>query len=204
LPPGRDQAGHKPRGSLNQHAFINTPVAPDKRLILHNDGQSAWRLEYATDLCGRREMDTLSDLCARAHQRVGVHHRAFIHVRADINEHRGHADNVSRDVGAVSYGRSSRNDAHAAVSAQWFRGKRIFIEKVELALNRTVFNHSDLEREQYSSLDPDVRLPAACSLFCRAKFTATETHAEFPDNRQALLPGLLDRKREQSFNLLFH
>src|SRR5262249_41990302 len=109
----------------------------------------------------------------------------------------------SGEVCSLQYRRPSRNNANTAGFIQWFWRKRIFIEESELALNRPVFRHSDLEGEQYSPLHPNVGLPAARSLFCCAKFAAAKAGAEFPYNRQARRPGLLDRKREHTFDLVF-
>ena len=58
--------------------------------------------KHASNLRCGAQMNSLPNLRARADQGMGVDHRAFIHVCADIDEHRRHADDAAGDVGAVA------------------------------------------------------------------------------------------------------
>src|SRR5207247_10742312 len=92
-------------------------------------------------------MHALSNLSARSDQGMKVNHRAFIDIRADINEHRRHTNDISCDIGAIANRRSARHNANSVARTEWFCRKCIFIEKMKYLGNRTGFDATNSEGE---------------------------------------------------------
>ena len=84
---------------------------PRRRRPRRRPGRRSDRLEHAAHLRRGRQVDALSDLRARADERVAVDHRALVDVGPDVDVRRGHDDDALRDVRAAPDGRASRDDA---------------------------------------------------------------------------------------------
>src|SRR5689334_2323457 len=88
-----------------------------------------------------------------------IDHRALVHIRADVDVHRGHARDALRDVSAAPDARSARHDTDAAVLAKHAHGIRMLVTKRQRA-DGHIDDPADTEAEQDALLDPGVHAPA--------------------------------------------
>src|SRR5260221_7901219 len=93
---------------------------------------------------------------------MSIDHRSFIDISAGIDEHRRHADDAGRNVRAIAYARTARDDAHAIVrrkSSYWIS---VLVEKLKTGIcGRHFHNRAHAKAEQDAALHPGIRLPLA-------------------------------------------
>src|SRR5437879_7430978 len=147
-------------------------------------------------------MHTLSNLSARSDQSMRVHHRAFIDIRADINEHRRHTDDISCDIDAIANRRSARHNANSIASSEGFCRKCIFIEKMKFLRNRTVFHDTNSEGQQDAAFDPQISFLTARCLFSSAELAALETRPEFLNDGDSVSAFFLRSQAQDPFDLV--
>src|SRR5690606_4079666 len=92
-----------------------------------------------------------------------IDHAALINVGADVDVHRGHADDATRDVGACPNGGSSRDESDLILQRDRLKGIGILVEKWK-PLGRVTDQTSDPEAQQDSFFHPLVNRPAAVRL----------------------------------------
>src|SRR5690554_2472757 len=92
-----------------------------------------------------------------------IDHAALINVGADVDVHRGHADDATRDVGACPNGGSSRDESDLILQRDRLKGIGILVEKWK-PLGRVIDQTSDPEAQQDSFFHPLVNRPAAVRL----------------------------------------
>src|SRR5215813_6062012 len=78
-------------------------------------------------------MYPLANLCATADEGMGINHRAFIDVSADVHIHRRHADHRLRQVCTRPYRRPPGNDADALLRRKFPSGIGLFVYEGEIA-----------------------------------------------------------------------
>ena len=88
--------------------------APMKQLSSMIVGIGLQRLEHAADADAAGQVDVLADLRARPDGGPGIHHRALVHVGADVHVGR-HQHDVAADERAGAH-RRRRHDAEAALA----------------------------------------------------------------------------------------
>src|SRR5262245_37857152 len=141
-------------------------------------------------------MDAFTDLRARTDQRMRVHHRPFINVGSNVDEHRRHTDDVFRHVCAIADRGSTRNNTYAARGGKRMGRQRILVEESELSRHRTIAHNADPKREQDATLDPEIDSPAAADLFGGTELTSIQSGSKLPNNIESLPARFLDRKRQ--------
>src|SRR5580692_3217531 len=109
-----DRAGSEHRAALDYGPFVNAAIPTENHFVLNNDRKRTYRLEYAANLHRGGDVATLANLCATAHQRVGIHHGAFADIRAGVDEHGRHTGDALPDEATIADARSAWHDAHAA------------------------------------------------------------------------------------------
>jgi hypothetical protein len=101
-------------------------------------------------------MHSFADLRATADERVGIDHRSFVDISADVDEHRRHASDAAADVRAIANGRTAGHDANPIRELEQLAREGVLIEE------RTHFNDAAvLESGQDALLHPGVHPPSA-------------------------------------------
>src|ERR1035437_6102757 len=108
-------------------------------------------------------------MCQRAPTRpdapppgVRIDHRARADVRADVHEHRRHADDTGRDVHAPPDRRAARHDPHAVLETEALRWNGVLVhERERVAARREVRQLAEAERDENPALHPRHRAPGA-------------------------------------------
>src|SRR6185436_11654838 len=140
-------------------AFVDAAVAADEDVVFDDDGARVHRLEHATDLRSRADVHALTHLGARANEGMRIDHRLGADIRADVDEHRRHADHALREVRAATDAGSARDDANPFLRSKVSRGERVLVHEAEVrALGSLGHGHvgdaADTESEEYSLLYP--------------------------------------------------
>src|SRR6266850_183221 len=193
-------SGRENRARLHDHAFVDPAIASNECFVFDDHRQSAWRFKHTADLRGRREVHALADLGTGSDQSVRIHHRPFVHVGADIDKHRRHADHVASDIGAIANCGSARYDAHAARDSEGFGGKGVLVEEVELTGYGALGNDADPKRQQNASFYPDIGLPAIRCLLGGAKFAGAQAPAQFFNDGDTFPTRIVRGKTENTFD----
>src|SRR5690606_40906263 len=98
-----------------------------------------------------------------------IDHAALINVGADVDVHRGHADDATRDVGACPNGGSSRDESDLILQRDRLKGIGILVEKWK-PLGRVIDQTSDPEAQQdsfFRSEEHTSELQSRENLVCR-------------------------------------
>src|SRR5207253_11477035 len=157
----------------HDRALVDPAATAHQHVVFDDHGQRPHRLEHAADLDGGGKVYPLTDLRARADERVAVDHRAGVDVGADVHVHRRHADHPRRDVRPVADTRSAGNDAHALLERGGADGIGVLVEEAQAGVGRHVDQRAHAEAEQDSLFDPGVDAPGTVwAALGRADLTA--------------------------------
>ena len=157
---GQHRAGADDRAGSDDGAFVNTRVAAHQRVVLDDDGKSADRLDDAADLCARAHVHARRRPGARPDERMRVDERLLANPRADVDEHRRHAD----DSGPMCA--PSRTDGRRGRCVSRHRGEQLERQRVLVVegpaamIHRRVDGFTEAEAEENSLLHPRVHAPA--------------------------------------------
>src|SRR5487761_1189153 len=108
---GQDGAGAELGAAPDPGALDHHAARPDARVVFVHYRDRIRRLEHAADAHAARQVDVLAYLRTRSDGGPGVHHRALVHVAADVDE-RGHEHDPGREVAAPA-GDGARHDPDA-------------------------------------------------------------------------------------------
>ena len=186
-------------GALHHHA-----PRSDVGVVLHDHGHRVRRLQHAADAHPAGQVDVLADLRARSDGGPGVHHRALVHVAADVDE-RGHEHDTGRDVGAPA-GDGAGHHPHP-VQPGLQRHPVVVAEVARLRL----LHRQQPERQQDGPLGPLVhagsrrspgpaRPPCACPRPARPPRRPPRARAATSSGLSSAraVPQLVDQRRERA------
>ena len=94
----------------DHEAFHHFRTCADETMILDDGRARLQRFQHATDAHAARQMTALADLRAASHRGPRIHHRAFAHEGADVDETR-HQHHVLADVAAGAH-HGARHHTH--------------------------------------------------------------------------------------------
>ena len=116
--------------SQTDYEVLNT--SRNRSFVFDDDRKGANRLQNAANLSSSADVDTLSDLCARADERVGIDHGSFINIRSDIDVGRRHDDNTRCNIAAIADRTPAGDDANSAFLGERLQRKRILVEEAKM------------------------------------------------------------------------
>ncbi len=133
-------AGAEDRSLFYHRAFVHAAITADHHFVFDDYRHRADWFDDAADLRTCGDVTLFSNLRATADQRVGVDHRTFVNVGADIDEHRRHTDYAARDVAAIANAGAAGNQAHSIIEVQRFHRISGLVEE---RLRRRIRPHLD-------------------------------------------------------------
>ena len=145
---------------FDNHAFDDFGTRADEAVVFDDGRAGLQGFEYAADADAAAQVDVFTDLGARADGRPSIDHRAFVHIRADIDVRR-HQNGVFADEAAAA--RHGTGYGAEACGAEFFfapigKFSRHFVEVFVYAvvLHFVVLN---AEGKQYGFFRPFVDFP---------------------------------------------
>src|SRR5258708_15487166 len=125
-----------------------------------------------------------------------IHHRAFIHIRSDVDEHGRHAHARRGDVRSIARRRTSRHHTHAVRQSEVARWKCVLVHERQRVA--ALFQLPQSKTKQDALFYPSIHHPLHSAFFSRANPPLSQCSTEFAECRQCLR-GYWRRRGSQAF-----